>query len=62
VAQQIADVPDVRAALEQLGRVAVPEHVRMHVDAEPPSNASHCPRDRSIGDRPPGRRDEQRRV
>ena len=36
VTQKIANVPDVRAALEQLGRIAMPEHLRMHVDAGPP--------------------------
>ena len=49
VPQQIANVPDVGAALEELGRVAVPEHVRMHVDPEPVGGTTDRPSDRAIG-------------
>lgn len=59
VTQEVANVPDVGAALEELGRIAVPEHVRMHVDTEPPGRASYRPRDRTMAERAAGRRGEE---
>src|SRR5438128_4395485 len=59
VPEQITNVPDGRSAFEQLGRVTVPEHMRMEMSAEPLPDPSHDPRHHLVGDplagRPGGR-------
>lgn len=60
VAEQIADVSNVRAPLQELGRIAVPEHVRMDVLPQPPRQPLHGLGDDPMRDALAARRDEQR--
>ena len=60
VPQEIPDVPDVGAALEELGRVAVPEHVRVDTLAQPLARATNRADHHLGGDAPPVRGDEER--